>query len=193
MYSSHFFIGYLFLSEKLTFIHYTSAFLALIGIIFASGLGSVFSVLGIGLALMAGIASGAQFSFTKLVSDKYSPLQISFILWISIFITHLPLSILLSEIQHIPTISLEWGAMVLYSLAGLIGVWAVIEGYKYINVSIGSLIGLLEIVFAVALGVLFFQEQTPLTLILGCVCILLSAALPSLYDLYYATKSFDKT
>ena len=45
-----------------------------------------------------------------------------------------------------PAWNLEWGAMLCYALSGLGGFWLVIEGFKYVDASIGGLIGLLEII-----------------------------------------------
>jgi drug/metabolite transporter (DMT)-like permease len=82
----------------------------------------------------------------------------------------------------VPTFSIEWGAMAAYAVAGLFGFWLVIEGFKRVDASIGSLIGLLEIIFAVALGVIFFHETLRISVIIGGALILLAAMLPDAID-----------
>jgi drug/metabolite transporter (DMT)-like permease len=73
--------------------------------------------------------------------------------------------------------------MVGYAVSGLAGFWLVIEGFKHVDASIGSLIGLLEIPFSIFLGVILFQDSLTLPIIAGGAIIITAAVLPDLYAL----------
>lgn len=78
--------------------------------------------------------------------------------------------------------------MLFYALAGLLAFWLVVEGYKYVDASIGSLVGLIEIIAGVLFGFWFFREQITNTIIVGGLLILLSGMLPDLKELYSRRK-----
>jgi len=71
-------------------------------------------------------------------------------------------------------------AQIGYSAALLFANLAVIEGFKHIEASIGSLIGLAEILFRISFGIIFFAESLTIGTIIGGGLIILSAALPNL-------------
>lgn len=75
---------------------------------------------------------------------------------IGILITHLPLSLLTHERQVPLALNHYWLAMFAYAITGIIGFTIVVEGFKHIEATAGSLIGLLEIVFGILFGILFF-------------------------------------
>lgn len=176
-----YFVGAFLLSEKLNRIKVISLFLAIIGLsfIFYTSLG-VFSVFALCMAGLNGVSSGGEVSTTKLIPQKFSAIQISIVIWFTIFITHLPMSLLFGEKQIKPELSTEWVSMICFAIAGVVAFYLVVEGYKYVEASIGGLIGLLEIVFAIIFGVLVFKESLALSIIFGSVIILISASLPHL-------------
>ncbi|HSX11661.1 MAG TPA: DMT family transporter [Chlamydiales bacterium] len=177
-------IGWLFLSEKLSPVKIVSFVISLIGLTITFGLSlPVFSAVPMLLAAMNGIASGGEIASSKKLTDRYSSLMVSVYSWIFILITHLPLSLLFGEKQIAPAWNLEWWAMIGYAASGLGGFWLVIEGFKYVDASIGGLIGLLEIIFSFLFGVLFFNDHITLPVIIGGIIILLAAVLPDVYAL----------
>jgi len=177
-------VGRLFLGEKLTVIKLGALFVAFMGLLLMFGFSLVqFSLTGLALAALNGIASGGEVSITKKLTGRYSSLFVSYICWSAIFITHLPLSLLFGETQWVPTINAAWGAMTMYAVAGLGGFWLVVEGFKRVDASIGSLIGLLEIIFGVIFGILFFSEELRGVVIIGGVMILAAAMLPEVLTL----------
>lgn len=176
--------GWLFLSEKMTSVKILSSILALIGLFLTFGLSlAVFSVTAMLLAALNGIASGGEVATSKKSTQKYSSLQLTAYSWVLILATHLPLSIMAGETQLMPAFNFEWLAMLGYALSGLAGFWLVIEGFKHVDASIGSLIGLLEIPFSIFFGVLLFQDNLTLPIISGGVIIITAAVLPDLYAL----------
>ena len=54
----------------------------------------------------------------------------------------------------------------------------VVWGFKYIQASVGSLIGLTEILLALIFGVIFFGEIIDWSTVLGASLILIAAGLP---------------
>ena len=172
-------IGRLFLGERLTTAKLIALFVAFIGLAFTFGFSiAQFSLVGLGLAALNGIASGGEVSASKKLTKKYSSLFVSYVCWSVIFLTHLPLSILFGETQWVPTNNAAWAAMLVYAIAGLLGVWLAVEGFKKVDASIGSLVGLLEIIFGVICGILFFNEELRVPVIIGGGMILAAAMLP---------------
>lgn len=184
-------VGMTIFKEKLTAIKMISLLLAFLGLLIIFGFSlATFSLLAMLMAAVNGIASGGEVATTKKVTQELSSLQVSIYVWIGILITHLPLSILLGEKQLLPSLTLPWFAMGMFSIAGLLAFWLVIEGFKYVDASIGGLIGLSEIIFSILFGVLFFQEKISVSILFGGILILLSGMLPDLADI--TSKSFRK-
>jgi len=169
-------IGWYFLEEKITKIKILSFALSILGISCTFGLSlDIFSLSAMLLAALGGVACGGEISTSKKSTPHYSSLQLTMCSWALVLITHLPLSLATNETQLIPSLSYQWVAMTLFALSGLIGFWLVLEGFKYVEASVGGLIGLLEIIFATLFGVLFFEDQLTLGVIIGGTIILLAA------------------
>lgn len=173
--------GFVFLSEKATKVKILAFILACIGlyITFSFSL-TAFSILAASLALLNGFASGVELSSSKKLTGEYSPLYITWLSWVIIAITNFIASIGLGEIQHMPTINLAWLYLVIYAMVSILGFWFAIEGYKYVESSTGSLLGLLEVIFAVIFGILVFHQVLTVKVFIGGILILLAAALPHL-------------
>jgi drug/metabolite transporter (DMT)-like permease len=176
--------GIFFLGEKITLIKAISFVLAGIGmsIVFSFSL-IVFTVLAVGAALLNGIASGGEIASSKKLTGDYSPLYVAWLSWVIIFITNTPISLLLGEVQHVPTLNAAWLYQMGFVIVSIFGFWLMIKGVQYTEASIGGLIGLLEIVFSIALGVIIFNEQLTFQVVLGATFIILAAALPHMYGL----------
>ncbi len=174
-------VGKIFLKEKITMPKIISLFLAFLGLFLIFGISlSIFSFLALLMAGVNGIASGGEVATTKKTTEKFSSLQIGIYVWAGILITHLPLSLLFGEKQIVPELNLVWLSMCAFALAGLISFWLVIEGYKYVDASIGGLIGLFEIIAGIDFGFIIFHEELTLLTYLGGGIIILSAMLPDL-------------
>ncbi len=174
-------IGVIFLQEHITKAKLLSLALAFVGLLLVFGVSvASFSLAALLLAALNGIASGGEVSTTKKSTQKYSSLQIGMYIWIGILVTHLPLSLFLGEKQVIPEFNFVWFSMISFAFVGLFAFWLVVEGFKYADASIGSLIGLLEILFGVFFGILFFHEHLTPGIIAGGVLIILAGMLPDL-------------
>ncbi len=174
-------VGKIFLKEKITIPKIISLALAFLGLFLIFGVSlSFFSLLALIMAAINGIASGGEVATTKKTTEKFSSLQIGIYVWAGILVTHLPLSLLFGEKQIAPEFNFVWLSMCAFALAGLISFWLVIEGYKYVDASIGGLIGLFEIIAGIGFGFIIFHEQLTLLTYIGGGIIILSAMLPDL-------------
>lgn len=77
------------------------------------------------------------------------------------------------------------------ALLGLAGQIFITSGYKYIEASKGSIISSSRIIFAVVLGVLFFNDRLNLELIIGGLFILFSVVQLTLSERKLAKAKFD--
>jgi drug/metabolite transporter (DMT)-like permease len=176
--------GFLFLKENITFVKIISFVLAILGMYFVFSFSvNVFAILAVLMAIINGIASGGEIAFSKKISDVYSTLYITWLSWVVIFITNLPVSLVLGEIQHVPSFDTVWIWHLGYAVASIFGFWAVIEGVKYLEAGIGGLLGLLEIVFSITFGVLFFYEKITAPIFIGGLLIIFASALPHIASL----------
>lgn len=173
--------GIIFLNEKLTKIKIVALLLAVIGmyVVFSFSL-IAFTLLAALLAVANGVASGGEISSSKKLSGNYSPLYLSWLSWVIIFISNLLISVVAGETQHAPSFNLAWLFQIGYTIASVLGFWLVIKGLKDVEASVACLIGLLEIIFSILLGILIFHEQLTFKIILGGILIIIAAALPHL-------------
>ncbi|MEK6840286.1 MAG: DMT family transporter [Nanoarchaeota archaeon] len=182
-------VGILFLEEKLTKIKILCFVLAGIGlyIIFSFSL-VLFSLLAAGLAIINGVASGGEVSSSKRLSRHYSTLYLSWWSWVIIILTNAPLSFFLGEVQHLPSFDIVWLYQWGYVFVSIFGFWLILEGVKYLEASIAGLLGLLEVVFSITLGILLFNEELTVKIIIGASFIICAAALPHIIDLWSTYK-----
>jgi drug/metabolite transporter (DMT)-like permease len=178
-------VGRVYLGEQITRIKILAMVLAFVGMAVIFG-ASVFMFAPVGLALAAlnGVASGGEISSSKRVSEKYPPSLLVFLGWMCTLVTHLPLSLLLGETQRAPQLSRPWLWLAVYSVVNAAAFWLSIVGFRQVDASIGSLIGLMEAVFSVLFGAIIFSEGLSWGVILGGALIMLAATLPDLYVLY---------
>jgi drug/metabolite transporter (DMT)-like permease len=183
-------VGILFFGEKLTKPKIISALLAIAGmyLVFSFSIVS-FTLFAASMAILNGIASGGEIAFSKKLTNRYTSLYVIVLSWAIILITNAIISISIGEPQIVPSANLTWLWQICYSVASLLGFWCVIAGFKYIDASVGALIGLLEIIFSIAFGIFIFKESLTLSIALGGLLIIIASALPSLIEL---TKSKDR-
>lgn len=177
-------VSFLFLGEKITKVKIASFIIACIGLYITFSFSVVaFSLFAALMAVLNGIASGGEVAFSKKVTGSYSSLYIIWISWVVIAITNCIFSLALGETQYAPAFNIYWLYQSIYAIAGIVGFWLVIEGMKFIDASIGGLIGLLEIIFSLTFGFLVFHELITQKILIGGLCIIFAAALPYLVEL----------
>jgi len=174
-------IGKLVFREKITGIKLISLALALIGI------GAVYrfsltpdQFIPAALTMIAGLLGATAAVMPKKLSGEYPEFQIMAGYFIVMIVVNGFLGIVLHDPLPSLAISIPWLAQLGYATAMLLANWAVIEGFKYLDASIGSLIGLAEILFGVTFGIMFFGETLGIGTIIGGVLIVASAALPNI-------------
>jgi drug/metabolite transporter (DMT)-like permease len=177
-------VGRFYLGETITKIKLLSMALAFVGLALVFGTAVIaFAPLGLGLALLNGVASGGEVSSSKKIEAKYSPALVVFWGWVFTLVLHLPISLLIGEKQVPIHFDQAWSWLVVYSFVNAAAFWLVIVGFRYVDASIGSLIGLMEVVFAIIFGAIIFHEVLNLSVYAGGVLILLAAMLPDLVNL----------
>ncbi len=177
-------VGFGFLGEKLTKVKLVAFLVACLGLFVTFSFSLVtFSLFAASMAVLNGIASGGEISSSKKLTGSYSAIYVTWLSWLIVLLTNLPASIALGETQHIPSFNIEWLYQLGYVVAGIVGFWAVIEGFRHVEASIGGLIGLMEVVFSIAFGVLLFHEGLTMRSGIGALLVISAAALPHVVKL----------
>lgn len=172
-----FFFGWIFAGEHLTRDKVISAILGIVG------LGLIFSPtttaigwLALGGAFISGLSSAANAVFSKKI--HYSSTQSTTVLWIASVIANIFMAFLLSSPYPSISLQIEWFYLVLFAIASVIASWSLIRGLKLIDAGTAGILGLLEIVFGVLFGVIFFSERPTLIVLVGVIVVIAAAAIP---------------
>ena len=182
-------VGLIFLNEKLNLIKIVSFIIALLGLYFTFSFSIAnFALLALLMATLNGVASGVELSSSKKFAESYSALYIIWLSWIAVTISNLFLFLVLGKAQPIPTLYSAWLYLIGYAVFSIVSFWLAVEGLKYVEASIGALLGLLEIVFSIAFGILIFHESLTPKIIIGALFILCAAALPHVKQLKLRNK-----
>jgi len=170
-----FLFGWLFNKERYTKDKWLSTLLGIVGLwlVFTPNL-KVLGFVAMGAALLSGLASGLNMVVNKKL--KYSPSQTAIMTWVATAIVNIPFAFLLNE--KVPALSTSWIYLVLFALASLAASWALITGLKLIEAGAAGILGLLEIVFGIVYGMVFFKENPSTLSIFGMAAIMMAAAIP---------------
>ena len=182
-------IGKIFFKEKITLIKYLSLALAILGlcIIYSFSLNSSQFIPAI-LVMMAGLMGASVVVFSKKLSSNYSETQILTNTFGAMFIVNLFFSLLLKEGLPDLTNTQPILGQLGYTGAMLIANAAVVAGFKGLEPSLGAMIGLLEIVFAIIFGLLLFGETLSPGIVVGIILMLIAILLPDLWTLKKRTN-----
>lgn len=180
-----FFFGYIFAGESFNKNKAISAVLGMIGI--ALIFSPTFSNSG-WLALLAAILSGLSVAANTVLAKKirYGSTQSTIVMWSASIVANVFMAFLLG--LSYPTFhgQIEWVYLILFAAVSIIASWSLVRGVKLIDAGTASILGLLEIVFSVVFGVLFFHERPTIMVLVGVMIIILAAAIP------YCTNSNEK-
>lgn len=174
-------IGMFFFGEKINLIKYLSLIIAIVGLVVIYSFQLMPSqLLGALATILAGLMGASVVVFSKKLSSNYSETQILTSVFVVMFMANLLISLGLGEsfpeFNNMTPIFGQLG----YSAAMLVSNSAVVLGFKYLEPSIGALIGLLEVIFAIVFGLIFFGEILTVNVILGILLVLVAIALPDL-------------
>src|SRR3989344_1717916 len=174
-------IGKLVFNETLTRTKLTSLVIGLagLGVIYRLSLTPA-QIWPATLTIIAGLMGAISAVLPKKLSGQYHEFQIMAGYLTVMLVANGLIAYLVKD--SLPPISAHsaWLAAAAYAAALLIANFSVIEGFKYLEASIGSLIGMAEIIFGILFGFLFFGEILSATTFLGGALIVLAAALPNL-------------
>lgn len=176
-----FFFGWLFGRERFTKDKAISAVLGIIGLglIFSPTTGSLGWLAFVG-ALVSGLSAGANTVFSKRI--HYNATQSTIVLWVASVVANFFMAFALQE-QHLGLGSqMAWLYLIFFAIASVVASWSLVKGVKFIDAGAAGVLGLLEIVFGVLFGVLFFQERPTASALLGMAIIVAAAAIPYVRD-----------
>lgn len=176
-----FFFGWLMAGEQFSRDKWWSAFLGVAGLVLVfSPSVAVLGWLALGAALVSGISNAAHMVVAKKV--PYNATQTTIFVWLASVIANIPMAFIIGE--HTPAIGwlAPWFYLVVFAVTSVAASWTFIKGVKLIEAGAAGVIGLLEIVFAVLLGVLFFGERPGLVTLIGVAVIIVAAAIPYAKD-----------
>lgn len=175
-----FIFGWLFSGEQFTKDKLVATVLGIIGIalVFSPSVKLV-GWLALVAALVSGLATAANMATTKKV--PYNGSQSAILVW-GTGLVNIPMAFLLHE--HLPTGGwhIEWFYLLCFVLASVIASWTFIRGLKLIEAGAAGILGLLEVVFGVLIGMVFFGERPGVVVFLGVLFILAAAAIPYIKD-----------
>lgn len=176
-----FFFGWLFDKERYTADKFLATALGIVGLamVFSPSMqvGALFPLL---LSAISGFAVAGNMVITKRL--PYNSTQSTLVLWETSIIANFIMAFVFRE--HMPQIGahVQWFYLVLFAIASVTASWMFVTGLKMIEAGAAGILGLLEVVFAVIFGVVFFHEKLDLLVVLGIVVIIASAAIPYLKD-----------
>jgi len=102
-------IGFLFLGEKLNLVKAAAFLIACIGLYTTFSFSIVaFTLLAALMAILNGVMSGGEISFSKKLTGTYSSLYLNWLSWVIIVITNGIASVALGETQYLPAPTLPW-------------------------------------------------------------------------------------
>lgn len=176
-----FFFGWLMVGERLTKDKIIAACLGLSGLalVFLPGTAGVPT-----LALAAAVLSGLGTSFGMVIAKKipYNSGQTTTALWVTSVIANVFMALVLKEVPPSVGLNAEWLYLMLFAVVSVVATWSLVKGIKLIEAGAAGILGLLEIVFGVIFGVVFFQEEPSPLALLGVAIIIIASAIPYVKD-----------
>lgn len=172
-----FIFGWLFAKERFTKDKFVATFLGVLGLVLVfSPSVQLIGWLALTAALVSGLATAANMVATKEV--PYNGSQSAILIWGSGVIANIPMVFILDEPWPQLGLYAEWGYLLLFAFASLIASWTFIRGLKLIEAGAAGILGLLEVVFGVLFGVVFFHERPGSVVLAGIFSIIIAAAIP---------------
>lgn len=133
------------------------------------------------LTILVGFAFIGWSVFSKKVTTKYPLAQVLLIDNFNFVVSCFILALIFREPIIWPSFSLLWLYVFLFSLLVLAASTLHFYGFKLLEAQIASLIILLEVVFGVFFGWLFYKEVLTIYSLIGGFLILFGAVLPNLF------------
>lgn len=130
------------------------------------------------MTILAGFMGSAGVILPKKMKGGYPEFQVmTWYLVLGIFANGI-ISVVLKDVMPSLNQIKPWLAQLGYTTTFLLANWAAIKGYKYFDASVGSLLGMAEILFGIIFGIILFKESLTVGMIYGAILIIISASLP---------------
>lgn len=183
-----FLFGWLLLKERLT----KEKIIA--GTLGIAGLALIFSPEGAGvptLSLFAAVVSGLSGSAHMVTAKKlpYNSTQSTIFVWTASFLANIPMAFAFDPPFSGVAWRAEWFYLFLFAVASIAASWTFVKGVKLMDSGIAGVLGLMEIVFGVALGAIFFDERPTFIVLTGVIVIIVAASIPYFSDLRGTTSN----
>lgn len=174
--------GRFMFGERFTRDKWLSAGLGIVGLIMIFGPSNgTFGWLALGAAAISGLATALNMSLSKQL--VYGSAQTTLALWITSIVANTIMAVALREAPTIWEWRVEWLYLVAFAVASVVASWSFVRGLKLIEAGTAGVLGLLEIVFGVMFGILFFQERPAILELAGVVVVIIAAMIPYLNEL----------
>lgn len=176
-----FFIGSIYLNEKLATVKIVSLVLAIFGLfIMYKDSFTMFRFVPLIAASISGFCFGLTTTTSKKLTDRYSSTQVNLVAYFAAALLVMPALVLSRENVNwnIPMITL----IEVFGFA-VVGVGAFIltlNGFKYLEAQKASIIMLMELIFVMIIGFLIYHEIPSVSTLIGGVFILSALALPNI-------------
>jgi drug/metabolite transporter (DMT)-like permease len=141
--------------------------------------------------ITAGLMGASFVVFSKKLSGTYSEIQILASTFVVMMVVNVSADIFIGPSLLVVNTIVPWLAQVGYILSMILANVAVIAGFKYIDPSVGGLIGLLEVVLASLLGIVLFGEVLAISTGVGGMLILMAIAIPDIVRLIQKRSIID--
>ena len=178
-------LGKVFFAEKLTMDKLSSLVIAIVGMVVIYGFSlSPSQLVPASMTVLAGLMGASTVILPKKLVGNYHELQIMVGYFLMQVLFYYPMAQLMGD--QLPALALNsaWGGQLGYALTMMLANLVAIKGFSYLEPSIGSLLGLAEIIFGIGFGVILFDESLGAGVIVGGLMITLAAALPSLSEIW---------
>jgi len=177
--------------EKINFSKLVSLILGIAGLLKIFSLtideGNIIPAL---ITILAGVCGGTEIVFTKKISNTYHPIQLTTVLYAVDIVINGILFIIFSRHNFVMTTNVvAWSGLLMYAVSGLLAFSFVSVGYKFLEPSVGGIIGLLEIPFSITFSIIIFKDTLTPSIIIGALLIIVAASLPNIKSFLI---SFDR-
>lgn len=173
-----FLLGKVLLHEKLTRNKIFALFLSFVGLIIIGYPHLTSSSFYVLVAIVSGVLYGVVNACSRKVSKTYSSSQLNFINYFVSLILFIPLWIYSGITFPHVSMNVPFVTATAFTLVSISALFLLINGFKQVEVQVGSIILLSEIVFGIVFGIIFFKEIPTLSTIIGGSFIIVSLALP---------------
>lgn len=185
-----FVFGWLMAGERFTKDKAISAALGLFGLVLIfSPSGSDVAWFALGLAFLSGL--GSAFNTVIVKKIPYNATQATLVMWVASVIANVFMAFLFQEKQPAMGLHIQWLYLVFFAIASVIATWTLVTGVKLIEAGAAGILGLLEIVFGVAFGMILFHERPSTLALAGAVVIIAASTIPYVKDFNISKGTLD--